>query len=64
MVNSKISEPVSVKKKTVNVKDVHIEDGTIMDADGSIIDRLADEIGDSEFSFKITLPLVDEEGNE
>ena len=64
MVNSKISEPVSVKKKTVNVKDVHIEDGTIMDIDGSIIDRLADEIGDSEFSFKITLPLVDEEGNE
>ena len=64
MISSKTTEPVSVKKKTVNVKDVHIEDGTIMDIDGSIIDRLVDEVGDSEFSFKITLPVVDEEGNE
>ena len=64
MVNSKISEPTATKKKTVSVKAVHIENGTIVDADGSIIDRLAEEIGDSEFSFKITLPLVDGEGNE
>lgn len=60
MVNSKISEPVSTKKKTINVKGVHIENGEIVDDDGSIIGRLQDELGDTEFSFKITVPVTEE----
>lgn len=62
MVNSKISEPVSTKKKTINVKGVHIENGEIVDDDGSIIGRLQDELGDTEFSFKITVPVTEESG--
>ncbi len=61
MITSKTTTP-SVPKKNISVKNVHFENGLIVDEEGSILDRLHEFVGDDEFSFKITLTL--EEGNE
>lgn len=61
MITSKTTAP-SVPKKTISVKNVHFENGLIVDEDGSILDRLHEFVGDDEFSFNIKLTL--QEGDE
>lgn len=61
MISSKITEPISVPKKTIIVKAVKFEDGVLIDEEGDIIPRLAEAIGDAEFNFTIKLALPDEE---
>lgn len=59
MISSKISESKpAVKKKTINVKDVHIENNTICDSDGEVLSKICEELkDDGVFSFKITVEL-------
>ena len=61
MISSKTTEPVSVPKKVIDVKKVKFENGVLVDELGDILPRLAEAVGDSEFGFKITLALPDEE---
>lgn len=50
----------SPRKRNVNVKGVRIENGNLVDEEGSIIDRIYEAIGDIEFELKITIEFPDE----
>lgn len=49
------------RKKSITISGVSIKDNTLVDEDGSIVSKLAEEMGNEEFTIKITIPLPDED---
>lgn len=47
-------------KKNITISGVKIENNTLVDEDGSIMSKLADEMGNEEFTIKISLALPEE----
>lgn len=47
-------------KKNITISGVKIENNTLVDEDGSIMSKLADEMGSEEFTIKISVELLDE----
>lgn len=70
MIQIKITDPkVTNRKKTITFKDVYIENGVLMDENGSVGDQLKPELPDGVeyFTFKLSFELPDEaddEGND
>lgn len=64
MVDSKIKKAtVSAAKKNIIVSGVRIEDGTFVDDEGSIVERIAEKLlkGTTIFDIKISIEISDEE---
>lgn len=64
MVDSKIKKAtVSAAKKNITASGVRIENGTFVDDEGSIVDRIAEMLpeGTTIFDIKISIELPDEE---
>ena len=64
MVDSKIQKAtVSAAKKNITASGVRIENGTFVDDEGSIVDRIAENLpeGTTIFDIKISIEISDEE---
>jgi hypothetical protein len=64
MVDSKIKKAtVSTAKKNIIASGVRIENGTFVDDEGSIVDRIAEKLpkGTTIFDIKISIEISDEE---
>ena len=64
MVDSKIKKAtVSAAKKNITASGVRIENGTFVDDEGSIVDRIAEKLpeGTTIFDIKISIEISDEE---
>lgn len=57
---------VTPRKRDIKITDIKIEDGKLVDEEGSIIERLADALpyDDMLFSMKISFELPDEDDSE
>lgn len=55
-----VESKVTPAKKNITISGVKIENNTLVDEDGSIMSKLADEMGNEEFTIKISLELPDE----
>lgn len=55
-----IESKVTPAKKNITISGVKIENNTLVDEDGSIMSKLADEMGNEEFTIKISLELPEE----
>lgn len=61
MFKTKLIESKTIPaKKSITISGVKIENNTLVDEDGSIISKLSDEMGNAEFTIKISLELPDE----
>ena len=54
-----VDSKVTPAKKNIIISGVKIDGSTLVDEDGSIVDKLADEIGNDEFTIKISIELPD-----
>ena len=64
MVDSKIKKAtVSAAKKNITASEVRIENGTFVDDEGSIVERIAEKLpeGTTIFDIKISIEISDEE---
>lgn len=48
-------------KKNLTISGVKILNNLLVDEEGSIIERLSDEIGDKEITIKISMEILDED---
>ena len=55
-----VESKVTPAKKNITISGVKIENNTLVDEDGSIMSKLADEMGNEEFTIKISLELSEE----
>ena len=55
-----VESKVTPAKKNITISGVKIENNTLVDEDGSIMSKLADEMGNEEFTIKISLELPEE----
>ncbi len=55
-----IESKTTPAKKNITISGVKIENNTLIDEDGSIMNKLADEMGNEEFTIKISLELPEE----
>lgn len=56
-----VDSKITPAKKNITISGVKIDGSTLVDEDGSIVDKLADEIGNDEFTIKISIELPDED---
>jgi hypothetical protein len=55
----------SIAKKNIKASDVRIENGTFVDEDGNIVDRILEQLPESTETFTITISVeVDEDGSD
>lgn len=52
-----IESKTTSAKKNITISGVKIENNTLVDEDGTIMNKLADEMGNEEFTIKISLEL-------
>lgn len=67
MIQIKITDPkITNRKKTITFKDVYIENGVLMDENGSVGDQLKPELpeGVEYFTFKLSFELPDEDDDD
>lgn len=55
-----VESKVTPAKKNITISGVKIENNTLVDEDGSIMSKLADEMSNEEFTIKISLELPEE----
>lgn len=55
-----VESKVTPAKKNITISGVKIENNTLVDEDGSIMSKLANEMGNEEFTIKISLELPEE----